>query len=140
MGELHDNATEALMLHRYFLESEQNRRKFYITEPEYYRFGFTINVNFIAIRGEEFYKTFELIQEMLKEQDRYYDEGAITWEAIRKRNYTEGIYMPLVVAHATFGYQSKVIQDVLAAYVEYGKKERADLYGDILNDWTPQLD
>jgi hypothetical protein len=136
MGALHDNATEALKLHRYFL---QHREQFYISKPEYYRFTYTINVNFIAIRGSEFYKTFELIQEMLHEQKRYYDEGAITWEAIRKRKYTEGIYLPLVVAHATFGVQNSVIQEVLAAYIEYGKKERPDLYGDdFFKDWTPQ--
>lgn len=136
MGALHDSDTDALKLHRYFL---QHREQFFITKPEYYRFTYTINVNFIAIRGSEFYKTFELIQEMLHEQKRYYDEGAITWEAIRKRNYTEGIYLPLVVAHATFGVQNSVIQEVLAAYIEYGKKERPDLYGDdFFKDWTPQ--
>jgi hypothetical protein len=75
---------------------------------------------------------------MLVEEGRYYDEGAITWEAIRKRKYQEGIYMPLVVAHATFGAQYKVARKVLDAYVHYGKTERADLYGDILNDWLPQ--
>jgi hypothetical protein len=46
--------------------------------------------------------------------------------------------MPLVVAHATFGAQYKVARKVLDAYVHYGKTERADLYGDILNDWLPQ--
>jgi hypothetical protein len=106
MGDLHDNATNALKLHHYFL---QNQDKFYIPQPKYYPFDFTINVNFIAIRGRDFGKTFELIQEMLVEEGRYYDEGAITWEAIRKRKYQEGIYMPLVVAHATFGIQKKVI-------------------------------
>lgn len=140
MGDLHDNTTHALMLHRYFLESEENRGKFFITEPEYYPFSYTINVNFIAIRGQDFYKTFELIQDMLKEQNRYYDEGAITWQGIRTRKYVEGIYLPLVVAHATFGVQRAILQDVLSAYVEYGKTECKDLYGDLLNDWVPQED
>jgi hypothetical protein len=135
MGDLHDNATNALKLHLYFLK---HATKFFIPQPEYYAFGFTINVNFIAIRGRDFYNTFELIQEMLVEEGRYYDEGAITWEAIRKRKYQEGIYMPLVVAHATYGAQFKVARKVLDAYVHYGKTERADLYGDILNDWSPQ--
>jgi len=140
MGELHNNATQALMLHKYFLESEENRQKFFITEPEYYNFTYTINVNFFALRGEDFPKTFELIQEMLKEQNRYYDEGAITWDAIRKRNYTEGIYMPLVVAHATFGVQRGELHDIIAAYLDYARKERADFYGGILDGFVPPDD
>lgn len=92
MGELHDNVTAALMLHRYFLQSEENRRKFFITEPEFYPFDYTINVNFVAIRGEDFHKTFELILEMLEREKRYYDEGAIAHDAIQK-GYKEGIYM-----------------------------------------------
>jgi hypothetical protein len=135
MGDLHDNATNALKLHLYFLK---HASKFFIPQPEYYPFDYTINVNFIAIRGRDFHNTFQLIQEMLHEEGRYYDEGAITWDAIRKRKYQEGIYMPLVVAHATFGAQNKVTRKVLDAYVQYGKTERADLYEDILNDWSPQ--
>jgi hypothetical protein len=46
--------------------------------------------------------------------------------------------MPLVVAHATFGIQKKVIWKVLDVYVQYGKTQRADFYGDILDDWSPQ--
>jgi hypothetical protein len=46
--------------------------------------------------------------------------------------------MPLVVVHAMFGAQCKVARKVLDAYVHYGKMERADLYGDILNDCSPQ--
>jgi hypothetical protein len=42
------------------------------------------------------------------------------------------------VVHAMFGAQSKVARKVLDAYVHYGKTEWADLYGDILNDWSPQ--
>jgi hypothetical protein len=34
--------------------------------------------------------------------------------------------------------KKKVARKVLDAYVHYGKTERADLYGDILNDWSPQ--
>ena len=136
MGALHNNATQALMLHRYFLESEENRRKFFITEPEFYSFDYTINVNFFALRGEDFPKAYDLIVQMLYEQKRYYDEGAITWEAIKK-GYKEGIYMPLVVSHATFGVQVSVLRDVLTAYVEYGRKERAEFYDGILDDWVP---
>lgn len=136
MGKLHNNATQALMLHRYFLESEENRRMFFITEPVFYPFTFTINVNFVAMRGEDFPKAFELIQEMLREQKRYYDEGSITWEAIRKRKYLEGIYMPLVVAHSNFGRQRYELHDILSTYVEYAKKERADFYSGILDDYV----
>jgi hypothetical protein len=46
--------------------------------------------------------------------------------------------MPLVVVHAMFGAQSKVARKVLDAYVHYGKTEQANLYGDILNDLSPQ--
>jgi hypothetical protein len=66
---------------------------------------------------------FQLIQEKLVEEGQYYDEGSITWDAIQKRKYQEGIYMPLVVVHAMFGAQSKVARKVLDAYVHYGKTE-----------------
>jgi hypothetical protein len=95
MGELHNNSTQALMLHRYFLESQENRQKFFITDPVFIPFDFTINVNFVAIRGQDFPQTFDLIVEKLKKEKRYYDEGAITYNAILK-GYKEGIYMPLV--------------------------------------------
>lgn len=135
MGDLHDNAEQALMVHRYFL---QNQEKFYIPEPEYYPFTYTINVNFIAIRGEEFHKTFQLIQEKLLKERRYYDEGAITWDGIRDHQYEEGIYMPLTVAHATYGAQVAKIDEVLTLYADYARNEKADFYGDILDDWTLQ--
>ncbi len=51
MGDLHDNATNALKLHLYFLKHAS-----------------TINVNFIAIWGRDFHTTFQLIQEMLHEE------------------------------------------------------------------------
>jgi hypothetical protein len=56
------------MLHQYFLKSEENRQKFFITEPEFYPFDLTINVNFIAIHGEDFPKTFELTMEKLQKR------------------------------------------------------------------------
>jgi len=136
MGHLHGNATQALMLHRYFLESEENRRKFFITDPEYYPYDYTINVNFIAIRGEDFPTTFELILERLEREKRYYDEGSITHDAIKK-GYEQGIYMPLVVSHATYGSQLSVARQVLTEYVEYAKSERSDFYGKILDEWVP---
>jgi hypothetical protein len=135
MGDLHNIARNALKLHLYFLK---HATKFFIPQPKYYAFDYTINVNFVAIQGSDFYKMFQLIQEKLVEEGRYYDEGSITWDAIQKQKYQEGIYMPLVVAHAMFGAQSKVARKVLDAYVHYGKTEQADLYGDILNNWSPQ--
>ena len=137
MGGLHDNSTDALTLHKYFLSSEEARQKFYITDPQFYEFGFTINVNFVAMRWSDFPEYVELINEKLVEEDRYYDEGAITWDPIRKRKKLEGIYMPLVVAHATFGAQKDKTTKILSEYVAYAKKERASLYGDILDNWTP---
>jgi hypothetical protein len=120
MGDLHNIARNALKLHLYFLK---HATKFFIPQPKYYAFDYTINVNFVAIQGRDFYKTFQLIQEKLVEEGRYYDEGSITWDAIQKQKYQEGIYMPLVVAHAMFGAQSKVERKVLDAYIHYGKTE-----------------
>jgi hypothetical protein len=136
MGELHNNSTQALMLHRYFLESQENRQKFFITDPVFIPFDFTINVNFVAIRGQDFPQTFDLIVEKLKKEKRYYDEGAITYNAILK-GYKEGIYMPLVVSHATYGVQLDVARQVLTAYHDYAKEERSDFYGMILDEWEP---
>jgi hypothetical protein len=136
MGDLHSNSAAALMLHRYFLQSEENRRKFFITEPEFYPFDYTINVNFVAIRGQDFPKAFELILEMLEREKRYYDEGAIAHDGIQK-GYQEGIYMPLVVAHATYSHQVEVHREVLTAYHDYAKKEQSDFYGKILDEWEP---
>jgi hypothetical protein len=65
-------------------------------------------------------------------------KGPFAWDVIWKQKYQEGICMPLVVVHAMFGAQSKVARKVLDAYVHYGKTEQADLYGDILNNWSPQ--
>jgi hypothetical protein len=42
--------------------------KFFIPQPEYYAFDYTINVNLLAIQGRDFYKTFQLIQEKLVEE------------------------------------------------------------------------
>jgi hypothetical protein len=42
--------------------------KFFIPQPKYYAFDYTINVNFVAIWGRDFYKTFQLIQEKLVEE------------------------------------------------------------------------
>jgi len=38
LGALHKNETQALMLHSHFLASEENRRKFFITEPTFVPF------------------------------------------------------------------------------------------------------
>jgi hypothetical protein len=65
MGDLHNDAKNALKLHLYFLK---HATKFFIPQPEYYAFDYTINVNFVAIRGRDFYKMFQLIQEKLVEE------------------------------------------------------------------------
>ena len=77
-----------------------------------------------------------MILERLDREKGYYDEGAITWDAIKK-GYEEGTYMPLVVSHATYGVQAKVARKVLSAYVDYAKKEMPDFYGKILDEWVP---
>lgn len=122
MGEMIANATQAFLLHKWFL---QDPSRFFTPEPEFYDFGYTINVNFVAIRGKDFYVTWELIQHMLHNEQRYYDEGAITWDAIRFRQKRMGIFMPLVVAHATFSHQyidqPELHDKIIALYTEWGK-------------------
>ena len=137
MGDMHDNSTQALALHRYFLSSEEARQKFFITDPPFYPYDFTINVNFVALRRRDFPEIVEVMNEKLVEEDRYYDEGAITWDMIKKRKKLQGIYMPLVVSHATFGAQNDKTSAVLSEYATYGKRERASFYGNILDDWRP---
>lgn len=139
MGDLHENGTQALLLHRHFLQSEQVRRKFYITEPEFYPFTYTINVNFIALRPSDFSEILQLIQMRLKENSQYYDEGAMTWDAIRHFGKKEGIYMPLVVAHANYGAQNDKSQEILTEYVKYARRERKQFYGDILDHWEDAM-
>lgn len=137
MGTWHDNATQALQIHKYFLSSQEARDKFYCQEgPVFHPFSFTINVNFVALRRKDFPEYMQLTQEKLIEEKRYYDEGTMTWDAIKKRSKVEGIYMKLVVSHATFGAQDAVTQAVLEEYVKYGKQERSELYGTLLDDYN----
>jgi len=137
MGLMHDNSTQALALHRYFLSSEEARQKFYITDPPFYPFDFSININFVALRRRDFPEIVQVMNEKLIEESRYYDEGAITFDMISKRKKLEGIYMPLVVSHATFGAQNDKTGEVLSEYANYGKRELTSFYGDILDDWAP---
>lgn len=137
MGLMHDNSTQALALHRYFLSSEEARQKFYITDPPFYPFDFSININFVALRRRDFPEIVQVMNEKLIEESRYYDEGAITFDMITKRKKLEGIYMPLVVSHATFGAQNDKTGEVLSEYANYGKRELTSFYGDILDDWAP---
>mmetsp|Transcript_4582 Transcript_4582/g.6607 ORF Transcript_4582/g.6607 Transcript_4582/m.6607 type:complete len:418 (-) Transcript_4582:172-1425(-) len=132
MGDLQTNATQAFRLHSYFLSSEENRKRFFIRDPAFYEFKFTINVNFVAIRGEDMYITWDMILKKLKLEKRYYDEGAITWDAIRFAGMRMGIYMPMVVAHATYSHQLKLERQILSLWTNWAKKEKADFYKGIL--------
>ena len=136
MGALQVNGTMALHLHEYFLASEENRQKFYITEPQFIPYETSYNINFIALRGESFVESWELIQEKLRSEEKYYDEGAITRDAVRK-NKREGIYMPLVVAHASFSHQYKLHHEILSTWADWAKKERSNIYGNLLDAWEP---
>ena len=136
MGALQVNGTMALHLHEYFLASEENRQRFYLTEPQFIPYETSYNINFIALRGEAFAESWELIQEKLRSEEKYYDEGAITRDAVRK-NKREGIYMPLVVAHASFSHQYKLHHEILSMWADWAKKERSDIYGDLLDEWVP---
>mmetsp|Transcript_598 Transcript_598/g.1259 ORF Transcript_598/g.1259 Transcript_598/m.1259 type:complete len:125 (+) Transcript_598:428-802(+) len=73
---------------------------------------------------------------MLREISTYYDEEAITQHAIRTRGKVEGIYMPLVVAHASFSYQAKMHHEILSLWKEWAENERADFYGNLLDEWV----
>ena len=53
------------------------------------------------------------------------------------RKKLQGIDMPLVVSHATFGAQNDKTSAVLSEYAAYGKRERASFYGNILDDGRP---
>lgn len=81
-------------------------------------------------------ESWELIQEKLRSEEKYYDEGAITRDAVRK-NKREGIYMPLVVAHASFSHQYKLHHEILSMWADWAKKERSAIYGDLLDEWVP---
>lgn len=132
MGDLQTNATQAFRLHAYFLASEENRGRFFITEREFYEFNFTINVNFVAIRGEDMHVTWEMILKKLVVENRYYDEGAITWDAMRFAGKRMGIYMPMVAAHATYSHQLQKEMEILSLWTEWAKRERTDFYKGIL--------
>mmetsp|Transcript_7162 Transcript_7162/g.15637 ORF Transcript_7162/g.15637 Transcript_7162/m.15637 type:complete len:489 (-) Transcript_7162:127-1593(-) len=139
MGAIHTNATMAYRLHRHFLASEENRRRFFIPEPQFVSFSDKtkfININFIAIRGDVWHETWEIIQDVLKQSRVYYDEGAITGTAVKKRGKLEGIYMPLVVAHASYAHHYQLHHEILTMWAEWAKRERADLYGNLLDDWV----
>ena len=56
---------------------------------------------------------------------------------IKMRKKLQGIDMPLVVSHATFGAQNDKTSAVLSEYAAYGKRERASFYGNILDDGRP---
>lgn len=74
----------------------------------------------------------EMILKKLVVEKRYYDEGAITWDAIRWGRKQMGIYMPMVVAHATYSHQLKMERKILSLWTEWARKERADFYRGIL--------
>jgi hypothetical protein len=132
MGQIIANGTEALKLHKHFLSSETVRRRFFITNPEYIQFNYTINVNFVALRGHAFGQVWELILDKLEQRGRYYDEGTLTWDAIRKRQKTEGIYMPLVVSHAAYSHQRESDKEIMKLYTDWVIQELPDFYRGIL--------
>jgi len=136
-GESHRSPAHALLVHKHFLASEENRRRFYITEPEYVEFDYSININFFAIRGDQWHETYEVIVEKLKREEEYLDEEAITKNIMQWRGKKEGIYLPLVVAHATYSHQKSVQQEVLTDWANWAKKERSELYGNLLDSWKP---
>lgn len=142
LGEIHTNATQAYRLHKHFLASEENRRRFFVPEPQFIPFHEgpkIININFIAIRGDAWHEAWEIILDGLKQTRFYYDEGAITWTAVAKFDKVEGIYMPLVVAHASYSHQYELHHEILTMWAEWAKRERADFYGNLLDEWVAPL-
>ena len=146
-GAIHKDAAQAMRLHEHFLASEANRQKFFITEPEFIPFHDTvktININFIALRGDVWYEAWEIIQDMLEKVKLYYDEGAITSRAINTRGKVQGIYMPLVVAHAvahaSFSHQAELHREILLQWYKWAKNERAALYANVsLDEWKAPM-
>ncbi len=127
MGELHSNSSGAFELHKYFVSSQLVRDRFFILDPDFYEIDYTINVNFIAFRGDQFNTTWDMIQQLLLKEHRYYDEGAITWYAKLWAKKRLGIFMPLVVAHASYSWQTKFADEILVLYAELAKKEKQPL-------------
>jgi hypothetical protein len=113
MGQIIAKGTEALRLHKHFPSSKTVRRRFFITNPAYIQFNYTIN-NFVALRrGHAFGQVWELILDKLEQRGRYYDEGTLTRDAIRKRQKVEGIYMHLVVSRAAYSHQRESDKEIM---------------------------
>lgn len=122
MGPLHQNATQAFRLHKWF---QEHPTAFFVPGDVVYDIPYTINTNFVALHGESMSEVFDLMMDQIPSGDRddYYDEGAMTWDAIRKLGKKEQIYMGLVVAHMGYAAQR-------AHAVPVGYKQSVQLWKD----------
>ncbi len=95
-GSLWDSADKCFSLHKYFTEHPDMFCKPYIM-----RYKERLSINFIAFSGRRAKQIYILVR------DHKGDEPGITAYANREMGVTSVVYMRLVVAHLTFGGQTR---------------------------------